>query len=327
MTDQRTIPGNKLSFKARMWAAACVMLSILAHVTAVQLGLFSFPAKSHEAPSMEMPVDVITADEFSKMAAGKKDAPKKEAPKPFAEKVADAKPVDDMSAKVDKKEVTAATDQQVPLPEPKPKLPDPKPAAAPPEPKVEAKAPDKKEPEQKIDPIADALKKEEAKKPEKKAENKPVPLPPKPVPQPPKFDPRKVAALLDKRDPTRVAAAGSEINTNQNLGFNGGPAAQMSQSEIEAFRRRVRDCWIQPPGMSGDTAIKVTFRALFKADGALAAEPALVAGTNSAQGPAVAESAKRALLRCQPYTMLKREHYDQWKDMEVTFDSRDMEQM
>jgi colicin import membrane protein len=326
MTEQHTI-GGKLSVKARIWGAACVVLSILVHVTVVQLGLFSFPAKSREAMSNEMPVDVISVEEFTKMAAGKKDAPKKEAPKPFAEKIDDAKPLEDASAKIGKKEVTASTDQQIPIPEPKPKPPEPKPAAAPPEPKVEAKAPDKKEPEQQVDPIADTLKKDDAKKPEKKAETKPVPLPPKPVPQPPKFDPRKVAALLDKRDPTRLATAGSEINTNPNLGFTGGPAAQMSASEIEAFRRRVRDCWIRPPGMSGDMAIKVTFHALFRSDGALAADPALVAGTNAPQGPAVAESAKRALLRCQPYTMLKREHYDQWKDMEVTFDSREMDQM
>jgi len=44
----------------------------------------------------------------------------------------------------------------------------------------------------------------------------------------------------------------------------------------------------------------------------------------SSFGPALAESAKRALLQCQPYRMLKPEHYDTWKDMEITFDPRDM---
>ena len=27
---------------------------------------------------------------------------------------------------------------------------------------------------------------------------------------------------------------------------------------------------------------------------------------------------------CQPYTMLRPEHYEQWKDIEITFDPRDM---
>jgi len=257
------------------------------------------------------------------LAAGNKNAPKKDDPKPFAEKVDEVKPAEDLNAKVDKKEVKASTDQPTPIPEPKPKPPEPKPAAAPPEPKVEAKAPDKKEPEQKVDPLAEVLKKEEAKKPEKKAETKPVPLPPKPQPQQPKFDPRQVERLLNKDKPQRMAAAGSAINTVQNLGYAGGPAAQISQSEIDAFRRRLRDCWNMPPGTPNDGSMKVILRVLLKPDGSLQIPPALVAGTNNALGPALAESAQRAVLVCQPYTMLKPEHYQQWKDMEVTFDPRD----
>ena len=38
----------------------------------------------------------------------------------------------------------------------------------------------------------------------------------------------------------------------------------------------------------------------------------------------MAESAKRAILRCQPFNMLKPEHYEQWKDIEITFDPREM---
>jgi colicin import membrane protein len=321
MTEQHTTSG-KLSFKARIWTACCVMLSILAHVTAVQLGLFSFPAKSREAPSTEMPVDVISADDFSKLTAGNKNAPKKEAPKPIVEKVAEEKPVEDTTAKInEKKEVQASTDQPTPAPEPKPKPPEPKPAAAPEQPKTEAKAPDKKEPEQKVDPIAETLKKDDAKKPEKKAESKPQPVPPKPTPQPPKFDPRKVAALLNKDTPQRMAAPGSEVNTNAGLGYTGGAAAHLSQSEIDAFRRRVHDCWIMPPGIARD--VKVVFRVLLKSDGSFSVPPVLVAGTAAAQGPAMAESAQRALLRCQPYTMFKPEHYQDWKDMEVAFKAED----
>ena len=38
----------------------------------------------------------------------------------------------------------------------------------------------------------------------------------------------------------------------------------------------------------------------------------------------MAESAKRAILSCQPFTMLRPQNYDQWKDIEITFDPRDM---
>ena len=36
------------------------------------------------------------------------------------------------------------------------------------------------------------------------------------------------------------------------------------------------------------------------------------------------DSAKRAVIRGQPFNMLKPEHYEQWKDIEITFDPRDM---
>ena len=50
----------------------------------------------------------------------------------------------------------------------------------------------------------------------------------------------------------------------------------------------------------------------------------LVEATASPLGPALAESAKRALLMCQPFTMLKPEHYDQWKDLELKFDPQEL---
>ena len=41
-------------------------------------------------------------------------------------------------------------------------------------------------------------------------------------------------------------------------------------------------------------------------------------------GPVFAESGKRAILQCQPYTMLNPAHYDNWKDIEIEFSPRDM---
>ena len=53
--------------------------------------------------------------------------------------------------------------------------------------------------------------------------------------------------------------------------------------------------------------------------------PQLVASAgNSAIAIAARESAARALNRGQPYDMLKPEHYEQWKDIEITFDPREM---
>jgi colicin import membrane protein len=58
----------------------------------------------------------------------------------------------------------------------------------------------------------------------------------------------------------------------------------------------------------------------------MARDPTVVElkGEPSASGPALAESAKNTLLRCQPFTMLLPEHYDLWKDLEIKFDPREM---
>ena len=92
---------------------------------------------------------------------------------------------------------------------------------SPPEPKPpEAKPVEQKQAEVKPDPIADKLAKEEAKKPEpKKAEAKPPMPPKKPAPPAPKFDAKKVEALLDKREATRMAAAGDMVNPAPSVGM------------------------------------------------------------------------------------------------------------
>jgi colicin import membrane protein len=57
----------------------------------------------------------------------------------------------------------------------------------------------------------------------------------------------------------------------------------------------------------------------FKPDASLAAEPVIIENAAASLGPAIAESATRALLRCQPFTMLKPEHYDWWKSIDMKF--------
>ena len=61
-----------------------------------------------------------------------------------------------------------------------------------------------------------------------------------------------------------------------------------------------------------------------KPDGTLAAPPTV---TTSGQSPlfmAARDSAIRAVFRGQPFDMLRPETYELWKDIEITFDPRDM---
>jgi colicin import membrane protein len=122
----------------------------------------------------------------------------------------------------------------------------------------------------------------------------------------------------------RQAATGEKPNTSPSLGYVNGMAAQLSQSEIDALRDRLRQCWNPPAGAMDGGRLKVVLAVQFNQDGSVARPPQLVAGTPSQFGPAMAESAVRAVLTCQPFKMLKPEHYQQWKDIEITFDPREM---
>jgi colicin import membrane protein len=267
------------------------------HAAVLLWATLSFSGKTFDVtPAESLPVDLVSEKDFSQLTKGVKDAPKVEMPKPLAEKKAEEppKPIEEAKPKItEKKEVQAAKETSPPP-----------------------------EPQRQPDPIAEKIKHQDEPKQQTQLDQ---PLPPKKPPQkpPPKFEPDKIAALLDKRDPQRVAAAGSELNP-ASLGAASGTAAQLSQSEIDALRSRLRQCWNPPIGAADAGKLYVVFRVLFKRDGTLLSNPVLVEAPPSQVGPVLAESAKRALLQCQPYTMLKPEHYDQWKDMQITFDPREM---
>jgi outer membrane biosynthesis protein TonB len=290
-------------------------ISAIVHAALLLWGLISFAAKPLEAkPNDALPIDIISDKQFSELTKGVQNAPKTAKPAPLVEKIDASRPVDDSTAKVtEKKEIKAAkTEPQPPPPEPEPK---PKPAEAKPE----------KKPEPKVDPIAETLKREEAKKKaEERAAKAKAEKAEKERQQQQKFDPSKIAALLDKRDEQRHAAAGEQLSLNPGLGKSHGNAAVLSQSEIDALRRRLAECWNPPVGAVNGGNLKVVMRVLFKQDGSVASPPLLVAGTPSPFGPAMAESAKRAILSCQPFKMLRPENYQLWKDIEITFDPKDM---
>ena len=103
-------------------------------------------------------------------------------------------------------------------------------------------------------------------------------------------------------------------------------AAQLSQSELDALRARLAQLWNPPAGASNPEELVVQIRIKLNPDGRLASPPmVLTSGTGkSSLFVAARDSAVRALFRGQPFDMLRPEHYEQWKDIEITFDPRDM---
>ena len=296
--------------------------SVALHVIVIGWGLVSFSTKAFETmPEESLPVDIISADQFAKVTAGMK-AGKKENPKPLVEKVAEAKPVDDAVGKITEKPpvVTDAAPPPPPKPVEKPveKKPDPPKPIAEDKPKDEPKPAEKQE-QPKIDPIAEALKKDESKKPP----------PPKPQakatpPQPPKpkqertFDQSKIAALLDKRDPSRAAITGDTINAQAALGTAKGKAADNSATWGALFKSQVERCWKKPYGGVEAQQIETSFTIKLKRDGSLETMPVPLPGGSSPYFRVYQESAMRAIIECQPYN-LPAAYFDEWKFFEPVF--------
>jgi colicin import membrane protein len=268
--------------------------------------LIAFAPKALQAPPDSVPVDVISASDYSRMVAGSRTAPKAPAPKPVVDKVGEKKIAENSAAKVvDKPEVVPTTEKQTP-PEAKPE-PERKPTPA------------------KPDQIAEALKKEQT-KPEPKKEEAKVPTPPhRPDPPKPqqKFDAVRIAALLDKRDPQRQTSLGDLINHTPTLGAPKATAASLSQSEIDALRAQIRRCWNPPAGAANAQDLRVEMNVKLRIDGSLAAQPVLLERSTSPYFQVFAESALRAVERCQPYS-LPAAKYEVWKDIDLGFRLDDM---
>jgi outer membrane biosynthesis protein TonB len=285
-----------------------IAASIVLHVLVLGWAMLSFSTRAFVMPEEDVvAVDVVSADQLSHVTAGMKSG-KKENPKPLVEKVADAKPIDDAVGKITEK-APVVTDT-APAPQPKPvekpveKKPDPPKPVAETKPKEESK-PVEKKPET-TDPIAEALKKEEKKQPPKPQAATPPPQPQKPKER--TFDSTKIAALLDKRDPSHLAATGETLNSNAALGTTKGAAADNSATWGAMFQQQVERCWKKPFGG-------------IERDGTLEAPPTPEGSPATPYLRVYQESALRAIIECQPYH-LPAAYFEEWKFFAPVFTER-----
>jgi outer membrane biosynthesis protein TonB len=296
--------------------------SIAVHVVVLGWGALTFAARPLTSDQTPMPIDIITVSEFTELTAGSRNAPKTQPAPPVVDKLGERKPADDPAAKIANTQVHAATDKAAELPEPKPPTPE--------------KTPEKKQSEPQRDLIAEAIKKDaakpEPKKVEQKSEQKKAEAKPEKKVEPktppkkdqPKFDPRQVEALLDKRTAQRLAATGDVVNSNVGIGAPNANSNQLSLSEIDAFRNHLRKCWNPPAGAPTNKRIVVPITIRLKMDRTLAAQPEVEMRATDAYSLAMIESASRAIILCQPYTMFSLPKYENWKVLSIDFDPVEM---
>jgi len=169
-----------------------------------------------------------------------------------------------------------------------------------------------------------------------------APQPPRPEPpvtedrpQTAAFDPNRLAALLDRRrddNPTDVARGERNVTPQESdtvvrqqrdarLG-----SVPLSTSELAAIRQQFERCWNPPAGARDARNLVVRVRVWLRPDGSLQREPSVVNSGESGDQfwRVAAESAVRAVRRCEPVQGLDPEKYEQWRDIELTFNPRDM---
>lgn len=231
-----------------------------------------------------------------------KPTPAKEpTPAPLQDKTAAIKPEPDVKPDAVAEAITQdqpAEATQLPDSAPAPEArPKPQPAQA-----ESAKAPDRKD--------ADKLVKEASSKP--KSDEK-------------QFNADEISALLDKQKPS---GGGAKRSTQQaSLGGDKNQGTKLSQSEIDGLKAQIKRCWSVTPGTFDGDSMRVVIRMKLTQSGDIDGAPEIVSGGDGSMGSRVAsEGARRAVLRCAPYSLPVAKYDGElgWNEVEVTFIPSDM---
>ena len=279
-----------------------LVYSVLSHAVIMVIGYFGLPYIQREAVLTDTPimVEIVNVSELTNAPPPK---PEKKPPPQHPKKPS-----------------------QTAAPPPPPPAKDPEVAALPAEPKPKAKPKPKPKPEAKLKPkpirkLAKAKPRRKPKPPDaftsvlrtvEKLKNRPPPKENKKEDKKPEkketFEQQMAQALMSRtarHDPLRSLAI----------------------SEIDLVRQQIRECWSLPAGAKEAENLSIEIKMAMNPDGTV--RQARILDQNRLQSDpffrAAAESALRAVLNphCNPLK-LPPEKYQQWQNMILIFDPRDM---
>jgi TPR repeat protein len=121
----------------------------------------------------------------------------------------------------------------------------------------------------------------------------------------------------------KLAAEHGSMSARLSLGGSfGAGGVSVPLDWANAFREHLRKYWNLPRGVDANSNLRVTLLIKLNPDGTLSQTPTVIEGSAAPAAAEFAQSALKALERAQPFTMLKVENYNQWKEMQLVFDSR-----
>jgi colicin import membrane protein len=139
----------------------------------------------------------------------------------------------------------------------------------------------------------------------------------------------EISRLLSREAPSSVGAAGRELNRTASLGAPNASAARMTPTVSDALNSLLQEqykaCW-NYLALSNGPRYVAKIRVSYRPDGSLAAQPVLTNPPSDPQSRSLADSALRAVKRCNPLQIPARfqPYYEQWKDWVVGFDPDNM---
>ena len=282
-----------------------LVYSVLSHAVIMVIGYFGLPYIQREAVLTDTPimVEIVNVSELTNAPPPK---PEKKPP-PKAEKKPPPPPK--------KPSQTAA-------PPPPPPAKDPEVAALPAEPKPQAKPKPEAKPKPKpIRKLAKAKPRRKPKPPDaftsvlrtvEKLKNRP----------PPKEN-KKEDKKPEKKETFKQQMAQALMSRTARHD----PLRSLAISEIDLVRQQIRECWSLPAGAKEAENLSIEIKMAMNPDGTV--RQARILDQNRLQSDpffrAAAESALRAVLNphCNPLK-LPPEKYQQWQNMILIFDPRDM---
>lgn len=133
------------------------------------------------------------------------------------------------------------------------------------------------------------------------------------------FNSDDIASLLNQQD---AQGGGAKRSQNEEaLGAkNANDAPKLSQSELDALRSQIASKWNIIPGLADGGEIRITVSMELDRAGNIVGRPTIDASGGSASTrQTLAGSARRAVMRAQPY-QLPAAKYDTWSKVVVNFD-------
>jgi hypothetical protein len=101
--------------------------------------------------------------------------------------------------------------------------------------------------------------------------------------------------------------------------------AHLSQSELYALRAKLISLWNPPAAVSAHPdQYVVSIRIRLARNHRLVGQPVVLTRGHGPLFEATRDSAVRALFQAQPYSMLSLTTYDQWKEIDINFDPREV---